>query len=826
MTYFLDPATTTTAVEKQMSFHDDDINEIMAFCSVSEPQAKHYLNIFKSKDRAVTAHVDHANDPTWFAHLDDLGTHGGTQPTTQSNSTGEANPKTDHTNPKTDDADDWACNSCGQNNDRGYRNCGNCNTAKSSEPSAPPRPSPFSSNTSKQEPKQQDRRPILTSTKQETKQEIKHDDGSVDPMDDRTFYASYQHMVDTFCNQVVRGCDLATLRTTVHDADSYLNQSTHSYGTGGTQSYGIGSSSAIRIPVRSNLPNRICYMDDADEGRTPLSYATAMCDEAAVRNLIKLGADPCKVMPSQDGTRHTTALVLAVTNEHRDGTEMVRLLLSLGAMPQEVDKVLTTKELKRKYINRTMKYWLKTARHVIRPDPKVMEQFRCLPPMDKLHEIHYAVVGQKPALMAIEEKLSARFANPAGNKKSLVLLLLGPPGHGKTYLSRNMAKSLVGEDNYLEIAMGSIRDDADLFGGNNGGHGGSRASDGQLTSWLRARQGRNNIVFLDEFEKVKELTSSLGWDQSKKIYQSFLEPWQEGVLTDQGKNAHSGGGYGSTSRSGTSNKIDCSKTVWILTSNWGQDEIVQFAADNADRVYRKMDEQDEAWLHKHLVKKQLKPIVLGQFSGVHKELKALASRIDRIIPFLPFTTREQKVVADTALRERENLYRSPAVTTGDTGQRRAVGNMHLCHTKQFGDHAANEYDPMEGARSMVAMAGQVDGKFNVAFGRGSLNITTAQRDRMLSTVQVDDVPEPKIWIHYDSDSEVISLQTKEPSVDDRENDKDSDSEEEEEEEEQAKKDSGEFQTDLDDSGHDSWRSSGSFTHQGSGNSTRQNPFKK
>ena len=30
------------------------------------------------------------------------------------------------------------------------------------------------------------------------------------------------------------------------------------------------------------------------------------------------------------------------------------------------------------------------------------------------------------------------------------MAMLGPPGHGKTYLTRNLAKSLVGEQNVLE----------------------------------------------------------------------------------------------------------------------------------------------------------------------------------------------------------------------------------------------------------------------------------------------------------------------------------------------------------------------------------------
>ena len=79
----------------------------------------------------------------------------------------------------------------------------------------------------------------------------------------------------------------------------------------------------------------------------------------------------------------------------------------------------------------------------------------------------------------------------------------------------------MGEDNFLFIPCQSIRDDADLFGSRLGGsRGGEYSSDGQLTSFLRSRQGKKCIIFLDEFEKIKDLTSSLGWGQDKKIFQA------------------------------------------------------------------------------------------------------------------------------------------------------------------------------------------------------------------------------------------------------------------------------------------------------------------
>ena len=774
-------------------------NDIIAFCGASEATAPNYMTIFKSKDRSVAAHLDNHHNPNWHAHL-------------KKNSDDDLDPDAAENESQlpdinsSQDASNWQCGHCTLINDKGYTRCGGCELprrAASLAPAAPVLSSSSSSETSRRQPF-----PAWQSSSQSSHSSTRHStdtqsnsssDVEIDMDDDRNFYAAFPGMVHNFCDQVLQGFDLSTLRTTIQEADGYLQRRRQQ--------------GERNIPLRSNLANRTNYQHNQEEGRTPLCYAVAVCSEKTVRALVEnLGADPTKVMTGRGGgggggggrkgggggggggggsdhtsttttttTTTTTALTVAVMNEKKDCTEMVRLLLSLGSCPEEVDEILQDKQQKLKYMNRTMRYWLKHAKNTGQIDPAMMENNRKCPPMHKLHEIHYAVVGQKPAIASIEECMAARFGNPAGNKTPLVLLLLGPPGHGKTYLSRNMAKSLVGEDNFIEIAMGNIRDDANLFG-----RGGSRECEGQLTSWLRERQGQNNIVFLDEFEKVKELTSDIGWDQSKKIYQSFLEPWQEGTLTDQGANAHRGNGSGGGGRGGrgggrgaNSNKIDCSKTVWILTSNWGQEAIVDFAEANKERVYKRMDERDESWLQTELVEKILRPFVLQELRGVHKDIQALERRITQIVPFLPFTTRQQKVVADTALRERETLYREPAVLNGPDEGRRIIGNLHLQHTKRFGDYAAEKYEPLRGASSMISIASQVDGKFLVAIQKKRLSMSEAQRTRLLSAVPVDeeDVPEPHVWVHYNDDVKNISLHTVRP-LEEETKEKDSDSEEE------------------------------------------------
>ena len=324
------------------------------------------------------------------------------------------------------------------------------------------------------------------------------------------------------------------------------------------------------------------------------------------------------------------------------------------------------------------------------------------------------------------------------------MLLLGCPGHGKTYISRNAARSLVGEDNYNEVACGSIRDDADLFGSNLGGGGknASYSSKGKLIEWLRARQGRDTIVFLDEFEKIKGLTSALGWDQSKKIYLSFLEVWQEGRLSD------------TSSQAGA--KVDCSRVVWILTSNWGQEEIVAFANKNP-QITQKVNEDDLAWIKRELIDKILTPEVIKQFKGVHSDVQAVARRINYTIPFLPFTEDEREVVADMEIRRRFQQWRTPAVLQGPEEDRKLYGNLHLAHTPDFLAYAVSQYVAMEGASSMARVVEGVDGDFALGLSEGKFRLSAQQHKRIRSDKNPPPprdsayVPEPKFWAHYDHD---------------------------------------------------------------------------
>lgn len=272
--------------------------------------------------------------------------------------------------------------------------------------------------------------------------------------------------------------------------------------------------------------------------------------------------------------------------------------------------------------------------------------------------------------------------------------------------------------------------------------------------WLRARQGKDTIVFLDEFEKIKQAVSPIGFEQAGPIYTSFLEPWQEGTLSDN-----------SAGNDGT--KIDVSRVVWILTSNWGQDIIIDFAQRNAARVYDQMGADDLAWLTKELIK-QLVQEVQTQLRGVNKEVMALARRINYTIPFLPFTHDERRVVADSVIRRKFQEWRSPAVLTGSANDRKTFGNMNCVHTGAFAAYAVEQYEPTEGASSIHRPIQQLNDQFVEAITDNKFKLSAATISRIESDKlprvpgQQGHVPEPNFWAHYDENHETIKILLTEP----------------------------------------------------------------
>ena len=207
---------------------------------------------------------------------------------------------------------------------------------------------------------------------------------------------------------------------------------------------------------------------------------------------------------------------------------MVRFLLSKGSDPVHADRP-DLEDAK----NVSMRYWLQQSKqHPNYPgnypgdelqrngDGESIFKGPCdrLEPfgLQKTLELWFMMLGQRLASFVLTQCVNAHFLDPV--KKPYVMMMPGPPGHGKTYSSSRVAATIANEDDILLLQMGEIKDDADLWGSNLGGGlgSGSGASDGQITKFLRDRQlpaGRRKVIILDEFEKIMGLTNALGWGQ-------------------------------------------------------------------------------------------------------------------------------------------------------------------------------------------------------------------------------------------------------------------------------------------------------------------------
>ena len=249
--------------------------------------------------------------------------------------------------------------------------------------------------------------------------------------------------------------------------------------------------------------------------------------------------------------------------------------------------------------------------------------------------------------------------------------------------------------------------------------------------------------------------------------QSFLEPWQDGTLSDQG--AMSGGSAGISQSSSSSvggYKIDCSQSIWILTSNWGQREIIDFYEAHKNRMHTKtIQEKDVAWIQKELVKKKLRPLVSREFRSVHRDIEALCRRIDLIVPFVPFSEKERNVVADIALIDRFSLYREPCILSGPEEERRSYGNLYLRGTKAFSKYAGSCYEPMQGASGMLSAVQQADGKFQMLMLRDHLGLTEEQKKRLKNQEPDSCCEEPSFWVHFDTEVEQICISQSRPPDD-------------------------------------------------------------
>lgn len=125
-------------------------------------------------------------------------------------------------------------------------------------------------------------------------------------------------------------------------------------------------------------------------------------------------------------------------------------------------------------------------------DDERKEVFSIDKAQEQLEHDHYGLNKVKERIL---ENLAVRIFNP--DIKGQIICLAGPPGVGKTSISKSIAEAL-GRD-FVRISLGGINDESDIRGHRKTYVG---AMPGRIITGLAQTKTRNPVVLLDEIDKM------------------------------------------------------------------------------------------------------------------------------------------------------------------------------------------------------------------------------------------------------------------------------------------------------------------------------------
>lgn len=162
------------------------------------------------------------------------------------------------------------------------------------------------------------------------------------------------------------------------------------------------------------------------------------------------------------------------------------------------------------------------------------------------------VIGQDNTCDDVAAQIRRRLALQQRGKPIGVFLFAGPPGAGKTYLGKVLARALTRKLIHLDMTQYSAAGLAatSLFGSPKGYVGSD--SYGKLTSALRDTP--DALVLLDEFEKAHP-----------SVHKNFLTAWNDGFITE----------------ASDGRQISTTAAIFVLTTNAATDALAEVSRQHS-----------------------------------------------------------------------------------------------------------------------------------------------------------------------------------------------------------------------------------------------------